>query len=432
MLMRKKLGHLNSLLLILVSALPGCHFTSPISNSASPIQRITQSTETSQFTKVDIKIAQLGNLSQTKEYVGTTEPIRKTLLRSQVEGTLLDLTVEVGDSLVKGQVIGRLDSSLLTAVLNQEKAELASLESELASARIRVKNAEIALEEALLKLEQAKSDAQRYSELAQQGLISSQEAESYQTSAKVAEKTVLVAQESINIAKQAVTANMGQIDSQKEAIAEAAQRQAYSQLIAPATGIVMTKINEPGNLIRSGEEIIEIGDFSQIKVLVSLSELDLGKISLGQSVSVTFDAFETILSSKQKQIFPGKINRVAPSANSNTRQIPIEILVPNPEKQIKGGLLARVTLANKAVREEVIIPESAIVQDLGENYIFVLTEEDTAARQGIVSQRKINIRDRSQGKVAIAAGIEPQERFVLRTSKPLTDGETVSLSMLSE
>ena len=430
MIISKKLRYLNSLPLILLSALPGCDFNLPISNSASPSQKIAQSAEQSQLTKVEVKTAQLSSLSKARDYVGTTEPIRKTLLRSQVEGTLLDLTVEVGDSLVKGQVIGRLDSSLLTAIVNREQAELASLESELASAKIRVKNAEIALEEALLKLEQAKSDAQRYSELAEQGLISSQEAESYQTSAKVAEKTVLVAQESINIAKQAVTASRGQIGSQQEAIAEAAQRQAYSRLIAPATGIVMTKINEPGNLIRSGDEILEIGDFSQIKVVVPLSELDLGKISLGQGVSVTFDAFDNLVATRK--IFPGKINRIAPAADSNTRQIPIEITVPNPENQIKGGLLARVTLANEAVTEEVIIPESAIVENDGANYVFVFTEEDTVAKQGIVSQRKIEIRDRFQGKVAIAAGIKPQEKFVLRSSKPLTDGETVSLSMLSE
>ena len=417
----EKSKYLPSLLLILLCMLGGCNLNSQISSSASPDPKITQSKQKSQLTTVDVKIAQVGNLSNSREYVGTTEPIRETLLRSQVEGKLLELTVEVGDLVRKGQVIGRLDSSLLTAAVNRETAELASLESELASARIRVKNAELALEEALLRLAQAKSDARRYSELAEKGLISSQEAESFQTTAEVAEKTVLVAQESINIAKQAVTASIGQVESQKEAIAEAAQRQAYSQLVAPATGIVTTKINEPGNLIREGEEIIEIGDFSQVKVVVPLSELDLGQISLGKSASLTFDAFGD-------RIFIGKISRIAPAANSSTRQIPIEITVSNSENQIKGGLLARVTLAaNDATK--VIIPESAVVED---NYIFVLTQEDLAAKQGVVSKRKIAISDRLEGKVAITTGLKPQEKFVLRTGQPLTDGETVSLSILSE
>ena len=417
----EKSKYLPSLLLILLCMLGGCNLNSQISSSASPDPKITQSKQKSQLTTVDVKIAQVGNLSNSREYVGTTEPIRETLLRSQVEGKLLELTVEVGDLVRKGQVIGRLDSSLLTAALNRETAELASLESELASARIRVKNAELALEEALLRLAQAKSDARRYSELAEKGLISSQEAESFQTTAEVAEKTVLVAQESINIAKQAVTASIGQVESQKEAIAEAAQRQAYSQLIAPATGIVTTKINEPGNLIREGEEIIEIGDFSQVKVVVPLSELDLGQISLGKSASLTFDAFG-------ERIFTGKISRIAPTANSSTRQIPIEITVSNSENQIKGGLLARVTLAaNDATK--VIIPESAVLED---NYIFVLTQEDLAAKRGVVSKRKIVISDRLEGKVAITTGLKPQEKFVLRTGQPLTDGETVSLSILSE
>ena len=420
----EKSKYLPSLLLIMSCILGGCNLNSQISSSASPDPKITQSKQKSQLTTVDVKVAQVGNLSNSREYVGTTEPIRETLLRSQVEGKLLELTVEVGDKVTKGQVIGRLDSSLLTAAVNREKAELASLGSELASAKIRVKNAELALEEALLRLEQAKNDARRYSDLAEQGIISSQEAESFQTTAEITEKTVLVSQELINIAKQAVTSSIGQVASQKEAIAEVSQRQAYSQLIAPATGIVITKINEPGNLIREGEEIIDIGDFSQVKVVVPLSELDLGQISLGQSVSVTFDAFG-------ERAFAGKISRITPAADSTTRQIPIEITVMNPDNQIKGGLLARVTLAANAATE-VIIPESAIVQEAGANYIFVVTQEDLATKQGVVSKKKIEIRDRAKGKVAITTGIKPQEKFVLRTGKTLTDGETVSLSMLSE
>ena len=424
MLNCEKSRYLSSLLLIVICILEGCGLNSPIDSSPSPDSKIAQSTVKSQLTAVEVKIARLGKLTNAREYVGTTEPSRKTLLRSQVEGKLLDLSVEVGERVSQGQVIGSLDSSLLTAAVNREKAELASLESELASARIRVKNAELALEEALLRLTQAKSDAQRYSKLAKQGLISSQEAESFQTTAEVAAKTVLVAQESINIAKQAVTASLGRVASQQEAIAEAVQRQAYSQLIAPATGIVIAKINEPGNLIRAGEEIIEIGDFSQIKVLVPLSELDLGQINLGQSVTLKFDAFSD-------RYFIGSITQIAPVTDPNTRQIPVEITVNNPENQIKGGLLARVTFANNAAAE-VMIPQSAIVEEAGENYIFVVTQADPATKQGVVRKQKIEIGKRLEGKVAITAGIKLQERYVLRTGKPLSDGETVSFSALSE
>lgn len=426
---RAKSRYINGFLLILLCAVGGCNLNSLSSSSATPESPTASSTEKSQLaisqlTKVDVAIAKLGTLSDAREYIGTSEPSRQTLLRSQAEGKLLDLTVEVGEVVTKGQVIGRLDSSLLTAAVNREKAELASLESELASAEIRVKNSEIALEESLLRLEQAKNDAQRYSDLANQGLISSQEAESFQTTAELAQKTVLVATESIKIAQQAVTTSMGQVASQREAIAEATQRQAYSQLIAPATGIVITKANETGNLVRQGEEIIEIGDFSQIKVVVPLSELDLGQISLGKSVAVTFDAFGD-------RDFIGRISRIAPAADSSTRKIPIEITVPNPQGQIKGGLLARVVLVPNTATD-VIIPESAIVEEAAQNYIFVVSQEELATNQGIVRKREIRIRDRSKGKVAITTGIKPQERFVLRTGEPLSDGETVSLSILSE
>ena len=408
-------------LVIIVSLLSGCEFLTKQESSLAQEQKSQSSVIK---TAVDVVVALEESLSQAQEYIGTTQPITELSLRSQVAGTLISLSVEVGDQVRRGQVIGQIDDTLLLAAVNQEKSELASLESELAKAQIEVKNAEIQVEEAQVRLEQAESERERYQNLAEQGLISRQEAESFATAAKVAQKAVLLAEESVKIARQAVSSQIGRVEAQQSVVSESIQRQAYTQLIAETTGIVTHKVSEPGNLVREGEEILKIGDFNPIKVVVPLSELDLDRVTAGQTVAVKLDAFP-------ESNFSGRVNRIAPVSNVATRQIPIEIVIPNPDNVIKGGLLTRVSFMKSGI-SQVAISESAVIEEDGKNYVFVLAQENSQKREAVVTKREVELGTRANQKVAILKGVESGEKVVLRSSQPLNDGETVGLSIISE
>ena len=408
-------------LLTIVSLLSGCELLTKQESSLAQEQKSQSSVIK---TAVDVVVALEESLSQAQEYIGTTQPITELSLRSQVAGTLISLSVEVGDQVRRGQVIGQIDDTLLLAAVNQEKSELASLESELVKAQIEVKNAEIQVDEAQVRLEQAESERERYQNLAEQGLISRQEAESFATAAKVAQKAVLLAEESVKIARQAVSSEIGRVEAQKSVVAESIQRQAYTQLIAETTGIITHKVSDPGNLVREGEEILKIGDFNPIKVVVPLSELDLDRVTAGQTVAVKLDAFP-------ESNFSGRVNRIAPVSNVATRQIPIEIVIPNPDNVIKGGLLTRVSFMKSGI-SQVAISESAVIEEDGKNYVFVVAQENSQKREAVVTKREVELGTRANQKVAILKGVESGEKVVLRSSQPLNDGETVGLSIISE
>jgi HlyD family secretion protein len=390
---------------------------SPLPNQASPRTRITT---------VDVAVATTENSTNFREYIGTTEPNKTTILRSQVEGRLLDLQVKVGDWVGKNQVIGRLDDSLLATTVAQERAELASLESEIAKEQLNVKNAQISLQETKIQLEQAENDAQRYSGLAKIGAISQQQAESFETAAKVAQQAVFLAQEQVNIAQQVVTTARSRFTAQQAAILEASQRQAYSQLIAPTTGIVISQNQEPGNLVREGEEIITVGDFSAVKVLVPISASDLNLVTLGQTVRVQFEAL-------QDKILPGKVSKIAPNANIDTRKITIEIIVINSGREVKSGLPAKVQLASNN-QPQIVVPQSAITEEAGINYLFVVTKENSKQRQATVVKKAVKTENSSQNQdqVIVTEGLKLKEKYIIRSSQPLKDKEIVSLSILSE
>ena len=411
---------LLTLAVLLMPHLAGC---SILPQAEAEVQAKPSQSKAGDVIPVDVAIARAGMLEEVTEYVGTTKPVKEVSLRSQVEGRLLNLYVDVGDRVTQGQILGKLDDILLATAVSQAQAELTALQSELARTKAQVNNARIQLERAGVELRQAESDAVRYTQLAEIGVISAQQAESFQSAAEVAQKAVLSAQQQIRAEEQVVAASLGRVAAQQAAIAQAQQRQSYARLTSPITGVVLERVSEPGNLIGSGGEVLKLGDFSGVKVFVPVSELDLSNIRVGQSVEVKLDALAG-------QSLAGKVTRISPVADSTARQVPVEVTIPNPNNQIGSGLLARVSF-QPSTQPRVIVPQTVLEGEGSSATVFVIKGEEKE-NQAQVEARSVTVGKRAHGNVEIVSGIEPGERFVFSSGKPLEDGETVRLSVLSE
>lgn len=443
---------------------------------------------------VDVAIARQGTLEAPIEYTGTTRPVREVSLRAQAEGQLLDLNVDAGDAVSQGQTLAQLDDDLLVGAVNQAQAERATQQSEVVGARSRVGSARTQVEQARLSLQQAQgditrlqnawrarieearlrvrqtgTDAARLETLARQGAVSQQQAEQArttagqarqtlldqqaqasqevaqaQTEAKTAQQVVRAAQEQVQIEQQGIAAAQGQVAARQAALVQAQERQSYSTLTSPVTGLVLERTTEPGNLVQPGSEILRLGDFSQVKVIVQISELELAGLRVGQSAQVKLDAFPD-------QTFSGRVSRISPAADPQVRLLPIEVTIPNPEGRIGSGLLARVTFSQET--DQVVVPETALQTQQGRDgqrssgeqsppsrpqrgpessskaTLFVLMDRGQQPR---VEARSVTVGERANGQVQILGGLQPGERFVVRSAGPLQPGAPVKLSVLSE
>lgn len=387
---------------------------------------------------VDVAIARTMPLQQTVEYTGTTQPYRQVSLRSQAEGTVLDLTVDVGDRVTQGQTVGQLNDAVLTAAVVEAQAEVAARQAEVAEANAEVSTAQTLVEEQRLRLQQTRSDLARLELLFREGAIAAQAVETARTAAGTAQQALRSTEAQVRTRKQAVTAIQRRVIAQQAIVAQEKERQSQTQLISPVTGSVLERVTEPGNLAQPGSEILKLGDFNQVKVGVQVSERELGTIRTGQPVQVRLDAFP-------KQAIAGRISRISPAADPTSRLIPIEVIIPNPDERIGSGLLARVNFAQRTIAR-VVVPEIALQADKDrrsrspssggqassrpqtQGNIFIIAN----AGKPTVSARPVTLGKRLDGQVEVISGLGVGDRYVIRSSKALKDSDPVKLSIVSE
>jgi HlyD family secretion protein len=391
----------------------------------------------SKVTAVDVAIASAVSLTGMREYTGTTQPFREVAIRAQAEGQLRQLNVDVGDRVKTGQILARIDDSLLNAGKAEASAELASRRMGISQIQTQVSDAQTQVEQSRLQLQQAEFDAARYSSLAASGAISQQQAQQSRTQAKTAAQVLRSAQAKVRVQQQSIAVANSRITAQQAVVNQQQQKRAYAMVMSPIAGVVLTRSTEQGNLVQVGNELLRLGDFSQVKVTVQVSELDLANVRLGGAVKVRLDAFPT-------EEFDGKVTQISPVANPTSRLVPVEMTIPNPMGKVGSGLLSRVSFTQTAV-DKVVVPISALQEDrartkpTGSNRdspapkptkgtLFVIQRDGEQAK---VMARSVDLGRQIDGKVQIISGLNPGERFVARSSKPLKDGDSVRLSILS-
>lgn len=255
-------------------------------------------------TKVAVETITKRTIIETVSASGKVYPEDERKVSSDVSGEVVDMYVEEGDSVRKGQVLAKVFADVLTSnrdraasVVNQQQAQVGNTQASLSSFEAR--------------LNQAKQNYDRQKKLLNDKVISKAEFEQ-------AESQFLSAQADLNAARQTIKSTQASVKSAEADLIAANKNLSRTSIISPMNGIVSllaVKKGErvAGNSFSLGTEIMRVADMSKIEVRVDVGENDIPKVHIGDSALIEVDAYND-------RKFKGVVTQISSSSTSAQQQ----------------------------------------------------------------------------------------------------------------
>ena len=183
-------------------------------------------------------------------------------------------------------------------------------------------------------------------------------------------------------------------------------------LVSPIAGLVTARNYDVGDMVVS-QPIFVVQQINPVKIFINVSESLYTHVTKGMNVNVTLDALAD-------QKFVGKVSRITPMIDPQTRTFEVEVTVANAKEQIKPGMYARVEMTY-GTRKSVVVPDRAVVKMMGsgDRYIYVYKADGTVAYQKVELGRRMN------DKYEILSGVADGDEVVVTGQSALKSGIAV-------
>lgn len=186
---------------------------------------------------------------------------------------------------------------------------------------------------------------------------------------------------------------------------------------APFSGQVGLRQVSLGAFVSPGSEITTLVDDTKMKLDFSVPATHLPKLSTGMPIRAKVRALG------DKEI-TGEIISINNQIDVQTRSVRVRALVPNPNFELKQGMLTLVEI-DAGVRTAIAISEAALVPLGGNNFVFVI---ETLNDQTLVKRRAIKIGERLPGIVEVLEGLQKGEKVVTHGLQRIRDGQPVQVT----
>jgi HlyD family secretion protein len=280
----------------------------------------------------DVRTAQVtrGDIVDAVAATGTLEAVTTVQVGTQVGGIIQELYADFNSIVKKGQVIARLDPTLLQTNIEQQRANVTRSEADLDRLKV-------ALADAQQKLDRAKA-------LFEKSLLP-------KTDLDTAVVNVQSAQAQIKSAEAGLVQAKSQLNSAEVNLA-------HTVITAPIDGIVISRAVELGQTVNAGMSAptlyVLAADLTKMQVNANIDEADVGRMRPGQVVTFRVDAFPN-------DTFTGSVEqvRLQPTTVQNVVTYQTVIAVPNQQLKLKPGMTANVTIEVNRKTNVLRIPSSA-------------------------------------------------------------------------
>jgi len=353
---------------------------------------------------------------------GRIEPSEWAVIRAPRAGRLVSLTVSKGQALRAGQVVGHLESDAARAGVVAAEAGLERAKSELA-ALVRgaapAVAAEIdgALETARVEHENAQRRLKNLEALVATQAATKRELEQARDRARLAASEISALERRRAALKPdapSVTAAQARIRDAEAALNLARQAVTESALASPLSGTLYSLEVRAGAVLANGAPIGEVGKLDQLRAIVYVDEPELGRVSTGLPVELTWDALPGRTWSAKVERMPAQVVALG------SRQVgEVVCRLESGGQALPVGANVNAAIVSQTVENALAIPKEALRREDGQSVVYVL-------EAGRLARRAVRTGVSSITRVEVLQGLKEGELVALPTEVPLLPGAEVT------
>lgn len=344
-------------------------------------------------------------------------------LSTDMQGRLVEMPVEEGMRVVKGQLIARLDTEQLEATLERSRQSVLVFGAEVARAEQDLLRLRAEAERAAASLRLAEQDVARIRTLVAQGAERQAVLDTAESALGEWEAGRRAAEAAVGSQQAGIVSAQAELAAAKSAVREVEVMIEKSTVRAPFDGVITRKNAEVGEVVsaigatgpNARGAVATLVDFSTLEVQVELAQASLGAARPGAPVRIYLDAYP-------EDAYEGRVRQIWPTADRQkaTVELRVEFLERDerilPEMSVRAVFVPEAGGGERPV--EVLVPARALVRG-AETAVFLFAD-------GRVERRVITVgEERADGMARVESGLVGNEMVVLDPPAGLQDGDGV-------
>jgi HlyD family secretion protein len=353
---------------------------------------------------VDIVVAKSEDVQTSVVASGRVLAPARVDIGATITGRVERVAVREGARVAADDLLVQLEKRELAAAVSQASAARNRAKARVDSvATLALPTARAALAQAVANLSVAEQEWRRAQDLVAKGFISKSRLDDAERQLKVARGQSDSARAQVR-AQETAGAEAQQARSQlveAEAALELAQaRLAQAAVRAPAAGVVLERVIEPGDIAQPGRRMMTLALDGPARLIVQVDEKNLPLLGQGRAAVAAADAFPN-------QRFEAQIAYVSPGVDAARGTVELRLDVPKPPDFLRSDMTVTIDIAGPLLKQALLLPAEAIRQ-LQSDAPYVLLE-----RAGKAVKAAIRPGLQTQGRAQIVSGIAAGDRVIL-------------------
>lgn len=367
---------------------------------------------------VEVVVADPTLFEDTIELTGTVDARNDALLSADVPGTLT-YVAEVGTYVRAGQVIAQVRATAQQAGVSQAQAQVATSQAGIAQAEAGVEAARAQRQAAQAQLDLAQDQYRRQYPLYRDSILSALEFRGVESQLANARAGVAQADAGIAQAQGQLRAARAQTNAANAGVQSARTQLANTRVVAPFSGVVEERLQEPGELASPGQPVVRLVGAGNVKVTAGVPERYAGEIEQGTQVRVTPNAYAA-------EPRGGRVTFVGAAIDTQSRTFPVEVAVENADRSLKPSMVVRLDVTRDVLENVIVVPTEAVVRDERGTSVFVVAGDSVASR------RVVELGPNAGETVVLRSGVEAGDRIIVSGAGDLAEGDRVRVAETRE